>query len=300
MLALQEADFMPATTLQYIVNQLNAIYGPGTYAYDTTGDPTDGNSTGNGPGGLIYNTHTVVYLGATVIGDASSSGSGALQSVIRSSRSMQARLPSSIWTSATPSRARRPRMPTAATSRLENLADAAALGPNADIIYSGDYNTTSSTEAGYKTMVAAGTGQAIDTVNTANNWTATAAFRGLFTESATNLEFRDDYQFVTGPMLNQNGLQLVPGTYTQFGNNGSTGVGSAVNLGSNMRWRLEQSHRRAQRADHRHRPLAGRGRLHGRRSARTVVDRVGSLGRCRVVGDLQTCAFGVAIGVTPV
>ena len=54
---LQELNGTPTTTLQYIVGQLNSIYGAGTYAYDTTTDPTTGNTlTGNGPSGLIYNT----------------------------------------------------------------------------------------------------------------------------------------------------------------------------------------------------------------------------------------------------
>ncbi len=53
------------TTLQYLVTQLNNYYGAGTYAYDTYVDPTDGNSTGNGPSGLIYNTHTVMVLSET-------------------------------------------------------------------------------------------------------------------------------------------------------------------------------------------------------------------------------------------
>ena len=39
-LALQELYSTPSTTLSYIVGQLNSIYGAGTYAYDTTADPT--------------------------------------------------------------------------------------------------------------------------------------------------------------------------------------------------------------------------------------------------------------------
>ena len=46
-------------TLEYVVTQLNDIYGAGTYAYDTVTDPTDAGDTGNGPSGLIYNTKTV-------------------------------------------------------------------------------------------------------------------------------------------------------------------------------------------------------------------------------------------------
>src|SRR5262249_7845679 len=52
-LALQEVNFSPTTTLQFIVDQLNGIYGAGTYAYDATPDPTTGNTTGNGPSALI-------------------------------------------------------------------------------------------------------------------------------------------------------------------------------------------------------------------------------------------------------
>ena len=46
---------LTTTTLTNFVVQLNAIYGAGTYAYDTTTDPT----TGGGTDGLIYRTNTV-------------------------------------------------------------------------------------------------------------------------------------------------------------------------------------------------------------------------------------------------
>ncbi len=72
---LEELNATPTTTLQYIVGQLNAIYGAGTYAYDTVADPTTGNTlTGNGPSGLIYNTKTVQDLGAVAIGTPSTDG----------------------------------------------------------------------------------------------------------------------------------------------------------------------------------------------------------------------------------
>ena len=70
-LALQELT--ATTTPSYIVGQLNAIYGAGTYAYDATSDPTTG-GTGGGPSGLIYNTHTVKDVGAVGIGPVSDSG----------------------------------------------------------------------------------------------------------------------------------------------------------------------------------------------------------------------------------
>src|SRR5882724_11609436 len=39
-LTLQELNVTSSITLDFIVGQLNAIYGDGTYAYDTTSDPT--------------------------------------------------------------------------------------------------------------------------------------------------------------------------------------------------------------------------------------------------------------------
>ena len=74
-LALEELNYsQTSTTLGFIVSQLNGIYGAGTYAYDTTFDPTTGDLTGNGPNGLVYNTQTVQVLGETAVGSASGSG----------------------------------------------------------------------------------------------------------------------------------------------------------------------------------------------------------------------------------
>src|ERR1700759_987724 len=66
-LAIQELHYAHPSisqTLTFLVNQLNSIYGAGTYTYDTRVDATNANATGNGPSGLIYNTHTVVDLGS--------------------------------------------------------------------------------------------------------------------------------------------------------------------------------------------------------------------------------------------
>jgi hypothetical protein len=49
-----------STTLGNFTNQLNLIYGTGTYAFGPTNDP----NTGGGPDGLIYNTHTVQVVSA--------------------------------------------------------------------------------------------------------------------------------------------------------------------------------------------------------------------------------------------
>jgi hypothetical protein len=224
-LALQELNGTPTTTLNYIVGQLNNIYGAGTYAYDTTTDPTDGNNlNGNGPSGLIYNTRTVQDLGAVAIGTPSSSGPPRdpmryqLQpvGVPAASFYMYVSHMKALTTSSDMTRRN--------DEATEIRTDAATLGASAHIIYSGDLNLTGSSEAAYKTLVGAGTGQANDPANPAQNWTASANFVGLLTESATQLQYRDDFQLVSGPTLNQNGLQLVSGTYTAFGNGGESSL----------------------------------------------------------------------------
>ena len=217
----------PSVTLDYIVDQLNGIYGAGTYKADTVLDPTTG-GTGGGPSGLIYNTTTVQLLDADVIGSAS--GSGAARAPMRyelaplgfNDHSADFWLYVSHAKSGTGTTNENRRNVEANTIRT----NAATLGTRAHIIYSGDYNTTANTEAGYQTMISAsvagGVGQAVDTVNPANNWNTSSTFSNLLTESATSLQFRDDFQFVTAPMLNAPGLQLVPNSYTPFGNNGTT------------------------------------------------------------------------------
>ena len=61
----QQADIVTceednATTLSNFVFQLNAIYGAGRYAYDTTTDST----TGGGTDGILYNTQTIQIVSA--------------------------------------------------------------------------------------------------------------------------------------------------------------------------------------------------------------------------------------------
>ncbi len=117
---------------------------------------------------------------------------------------------------------------------VEVRSAAAELPANASIIYAGDFNTENSTDASYQTMIASGQGQAFDVANLAENWTDTASFKSIMTESATDLQYRDDFQLVNSAVLNgTHGLHLLSGSYTAFGNNGSTPFGEAVNGSGN-------------------------------------------------------------------
>jgi hypothetical protein len=227
-LALQELNYsQTSTTLGFIVSQLNNIYGAGAYAYDTTFDPTTGDFTGNGPNGLVYNTRTVQVLGATPVGSAS--GSGAPRAPMRYKLAPKGYNDHSadFWLYVSHMKAGiaasdGARRNTEATTIRNN---AATLGSSAHIIYAGDFNFfAGSSETAYQTFISsslnAGVGQAVDTLNPANDWTASPAYMSLLTESADFLVDRLDFQLVTNPMLSQPGMQLVPNTLSAFGNGG--------------------------------------------------------------------------------
>ena len=237
-LALQELSWTgsgPSSTLQIVVNDLNSIYGAGTYAYDPTYDPTDGDLTGNGPSGLIYNTKTIADLGAESIGTVS--GSCMARAPMRyelqpvdgnSSSAFYLYVSHAKQGTGTSNENRRNQ------EAQEIVADAASLGPAVNHIYCGDFNFDGSSEPSYQTYIAAGNGKANDPANPVGNWTESSAFTGIFTETATALQYRDDAQLVSSSVLNgTGGLQLVSGNYTAFGNDGTTLYKTSVNQTSN-------------------------------------------------------------------
>jgi autotransporter-associated beta strand protein len=236
-LALQELSWVSSgvsPTLTTVVGYLNSIYGPGAYAYDPTYDPNDGNLTGNGPSGLIYNTKTIMDLGAVPIGTASGSGPPRdpmqyhLQPIGGASSSAFYLYVSHAKSGGDSGNNVSRRQQEAA----EIVASAGTLGANANYIFTGDFNFGYSTDADYQTYVGSGNGPAYDPVSPSRNWSDNTA--SLLTEKATALDYRDDAQLVSGSILSgSGGLRLVAGTYTPFGNNGSTGIGLSVSQTSN-------------------------------------------------------------------
>ncbi|MBX3358329.1 MAG: hypothetical protein KF745_07860 [Phycisphaeraceae bacterium] len=224
-LSLQEQDAALAVT-QSILATLDAAYGTGIYARSTlagAGDTTQA---------IIFNTQTVQLIGQNRIG--TTSGSGAPR------QPMRFRLRPVGYTSAADfylySNHYKAGDSDAIRRNVEAQmvrADAAALGPNARIIYSGDFNIYGSNETMWSTLTAPGDGQAFDPLNRVGLWGSNPAFADVHTQSPVvsmnqnypgqtggGLDDRFDWQMTTAPVLSGRGFAYIPGTYHALGNSG--------------------------------------------------------------------------------
>lgn len=261
-ISLQELYYQPSVTLGAIVTSLNAAYGGDIYAYDPTVGATTGALVGNGPNGLIYNKQTVKVLGAANIGTASGSGAPRapmryyLQSLAEASNNSFYLYSEHAKASGGDANALRRAIEVDAVR-----ANADALGPNAHVIYTGDFNfagatasnTNGSNEGAYKdltaaagttlttggipggggTPIVAGVARAVDpqTAVFINNSNTYVKFS---TESAGSLFARYDLQLVTAntmPTSTDLGLRLIDKSYIAFGNSyyNTSGVLTTVN-----------------------------------------------------------------------
>jgi hypothetical protein len=223
-----------------IVNILNGLYGPGTYARTTIVGNNDGNTQA-----VIYNTHTLQLLSQTSISAATVTG--APRDPLRvqfqplglgSASSFY--LYSDHYQSGTTPGNLGARLAEANAVR----ADAAALGPGARFILSGDFNTQNSSESGYSALTAAGTGQAIDPLHAPGNWHATSSFATLHSQAALvnqpananltggGMDDRFDFLLTSLSALSGPGMHYEPGTYHVFGNNGTTYNGNVNDPGN--------------------------------------------------------------------
>ena len=255
-LALQETTSNPVTVAP-IVSALNTFYGvAGMYsnssyqATESFGDPT----FGNGPNAVVFNTRTVQLLtstpvdppgGTSQLGSKSSGRSGMYREVMRYKFA-----PAGVATNATNIfyvYVSHYKSGAAGTSNNTNSRAGEAtiirnnmtnLPAGARILHVGDFNTGEAGEPMYAILTAPGTNQLIDPLNTARslttNWDNSLVPQDL-TESATFLEYRDDYQMMATNVYfgTPGGLKLISGTYHIFGNNGTTPYHGSVNSGAN-------------------------------------------------------------------
>jgi hypothetical protein len=233
-LSLQEQN-SSATTTQSIVNILNGIYGPGTYSRATL----DGGTTGAGRPGLIYNTQTVQLIEQTTASTTSSSGA-ARQTMRYRLRPLGYDVAADFYLYSSHYKA----SDTSADAARRNVeaqqvrANANALG-SAHLIYSGDFNIYRSTEPMWATLTGAGSGQAFDPINRIGAWHDGASFRDVHTQNPAGSGFvgggmddRFDFQLLSGEMLDNEGMSLIPGTYRAFGNTNTHSVNGAITSGS--------------------------------------------------------------------
>ncbi|NBW87011.1 MAG: hypothetical protein EBR23_09335, partial [Planctomycetia bacterium] len=235
LLAMQEVQSQ-ATTSASLVTRLNAIYGAGAYAHGTL----DGATTGNGTQGVVFNTAALQLLEEKLVGTVSATGAPRqtlrykFQPVGGDASSIFYVYNSHLKAAADSDSAGR-----RAADVQVIRADADALGAGASVIYVGDFNLQTSSEAAYQNYLAAGNGQAFDPINRPGSWSGNRSFLDIFTQAPSanpptgfatgGLDDRYDFQLVTGGMMGGGGLTYTTGSYHTFGNNGSVPLNGSLN-----------------------------------------------------------------------
>ena len=214
-----------------ILNMLNGDYPTANYQtspYQATQNGS--NSDGNGPNAVVYNAKTVTLVASVGVGTPGGGSNGEYRQVVRyefqpvgySGTNGIFYVYVSHMKSGTGS--------TNATYRGEEAAmiraDEATLPANASVLYTGDLNSNPP-EAEFNNFTAAGQGQAFDPLNFSTS-------TQYWSDSTTNLRYRDNYQLMTSNVLNGTGaINYVSNTLEAFGNNGTTPSGGNVDSGSN-------------------------------------------------------------------
>lgn len=230
-----------STTTQNVVNALNAIYGAGVYSRGTT----NGATTGSGTLGIVFNTQTLQLVSETQIGTAGvdplppRASMRYLLQPVGYSTATRFYVYNSHYKAESDTASLNRRL--AEATAIRNDAD--ALGQGANIIYAGDFNAYSSSEAFYQELLSSGAGQAFDPLNRPGNWNNNSSFRDTFTQApAVNppaglvgggLDSRFDFQLISGELTDGIGLDYVAGTYRTFANNGSVVINGNINDPSN-------------------------------------------------------------------
>ena len=216
-----------STTVAPIVTALNGDYGAGTYAmspYQAT--DSGGTNAGNGPNALVYNTKTVTLLQSLGIGTPTGSNGEYRQVVRYEFTAVGSTSPFYIYVSHMKSGS----TSSDATDRGKEATlirndETANLPANASVIIMGDLNAdpTESGETQFSIFGAAGQGSTTDPLGYPTG-------AGYYTESSTDIRYRDDYQLMTSNVINGTGaINYVSGTLNALGNNGTTTSGKSIN-----------------------------------------------------------------------
>lgn len=240
-LALQEQTSWQTTTTD-IVTELNSIYGAGTYDLIEL----NGDTGGAGRPGLVYNTTTVTPISQIAFGDQDPTAQ-ARQTLRYQLRPVGYDSSADFYVysnhykagSSSEDMGRRDIEAMALRANLD------ALGDGTHAILSGDYNIKSSTEYSYQILLAAGSGKAVDPINTPGTWSNvfSSNIKKSHTQSpATSSQFsgqvlfgmddRFDFQLNTEEFQDGEGLSYITNSYHAFGNNGTHSNDGAITTGS--------------------------------------------------------------------
>ena len=229
------------TTVDPIVAALNSDYAGAKYeTTDATSDPNTATrfqatesggdvADGNGPNSIVWNANTVNLLqvvGVLPSGGTSAlgAGSGEYREVVRYEfQPVGGTSPFYIYVAHTKSGS----TSSDATARGEEATiirnNEATLPSTASVMYVGDLNSTPP-EAEFTAFTAAGQGQASDPANFSSSVQ-------YYSESATNLRYRDDYQLLSSNVASggASAINYVGGSFVNLGNNGTTASGASIN-----------------------------------------------------------------------
>jgi endonuclease/exonuclease/phosphatase family metal-dependent hydrolase len=217
-----------STTVAPIVTMLNGDYAGANYQvtpYQATESGNDA-ADGNGPNSLVYNANTVQLLASVGVGTPGGSSNGEYRQVVRYEfEPVGGSTPFYVYVSHMKSGT----TSTDATDRGEEATiirnNEATLPANSSVLYTGDLNSAPP-EAEFTNFTASGQGEAYDPASFSTSVL-------YWSESATDLRYRDDYQLMTQNILTDAGaINYVSGSLQSFGNNGTTSSGASVNNGS--------------------------------------------------------------------
>ena len=123
--------------------------------------------------------------------------------------------------------------------------NAKSLPADSHIIYGGDFNWRTSSEPAWDVFTRSGPGQGFDAYDVFENagvgdWRGNEAFKHLHTQDPrpdtsdgeTRLDDRFDMQLVSDAFFDDRGLEIVPGSYRVFGNNGTHELNRSILTGT--------------------------------------------------------------------
>lgn len=239
-LILEEAESVATTGTAY-ASLLNTVTAGTSYLRSTV----DAGSTGSGRPIAIYSSSSVSLIAEKKIGSTSGTASQPRQTMRYQFRPVGYDATADFYVYASHYKAS-----TGAANEAERnvearaiRADADAIGQGASIIYAGDLNFYTSSEAAFQTLTGTGNGQAFDPISRVGSWSGSTTYKDVHTQSpATTAVFngqvtggmddRFDFQLITGEVRDGGGFDYIAGSYWAFGNTATHAINQAISTGS--------------------------------------------------------------------